>query len=157
MFTEVYLFLRLYNGALEMPLASSSIPDTDRKYAHTDRYILMSISENAYLLDLLAEKVIYIGFFYGDALCGIISQKGDWMAVGGSDGFAVRRNDLIRRFEGMNVYDMRQSGPESLLILEDPWMEDAAIWEFNVRTALLEKVRPFPDYARQPYTENVIW
>ncbi|WP_126244456.1 hypothetical protein [Chitinophaga rhizosphaerae] len=151
MLTETELFEQLYRSMKETGGPNLVI------HAENESFGLVSIFEAAYLLDVNARKAILIDSFYGNPTCGVLTENGDWAAVGGNDGLAVIRNGAVTRYHGVGVYDMRQSGPESLLILEDPWMEDAAIWEFNVRTALLEKVRPFPDYARQPYTENVIW
>lgn len=157
MFTETEQFERLYQGALKMPCTGSRTIHSDAKFAHTDQLVLMSICENAYLLNLSSQKVTYLDWIYGDVVCGIISHDETWAAVGGFRSFTVWHDGSIQSVAFSSAHDLRQSGPDTLLVLEDPWFEDPHVWEYNVRTKALAKVRPFPDYAGKPFTHNVIW
>lgn len=151
MFTETELFERLYQGASGHTLPHLLTHDA------AGSQLLVSLFEEAYLLDIALSKAIFIHAFHGEPACGIIGGNGRWAAVGGANGLAVRHLDIVRHFDGISIYGMRSSGPDSLLILEDPWVPGASLWEFNVATSVLVKVRPFPDYAGKPYSGNVIW
>ena len=39
--------------------------------------------------------------------------------------------------------------------LTDPWHKDSAIWEIDIETLELKKIRDFLDYQGKEYTENV--
>jgi hypothetical protein len=47
-----------------------------------------------------------------------------------------------------------ESGVE---ILTDPWGEAPAIWEMDMVTGTVRKVRDFDDYRGKEHTDNVIW
>lgn len=77
--------------------------------------------------------------------------------MGGGEILTVWKNHATLDIAMSWPYDMRQSGPGTVHVLTDPWMEDAAIWELNIATLAEQKLRDFREYIGKAYTERVIW
>ncbi len=55
------------------------------------------------------------------------------------------------------VYDLRRTGENEVYLLTDPWRENAAIWRLDIFTEEKIKIRDFPDYLMEEYTDKVEW
>jgi hypothetical protein len=137
---------------------TSSGPDLGFvKYGDTGKLLLVSIFENGYLLDLDTEKVTYLNCFYGDPTCALISGNNKWAIMGGDQQLTIWNEDVISEVKINGIFDVRQIGEETVHVLTDPWQNDSAIWELNIVTLDLQRIRPFTDYINKEYTDNITW
>ncbi|MBO9728541.1 MAG: hypothetical protein J7623_07890 [Chitinophaga sp.] len=127
------------------------------KHAESKTLLMGGLYESGYLFHLDTREGAWINNFYGDPTCAVISQDEEWAAMGGYDTLTIWKPGTTFDVAINYVFALRQTGPVSMQILTDPWREDAAIWELNVATLDIRKVRPFPDYIDQAYTDDVNW
>lgn len=97
------------------------------------------------------------GAFAGNTPVVVISNNEQWAAMGGGEILTVWKHQVTFDIAMRWPYDMRQSGPETVHVLTDPWMEDAAVWELDITTLDVQKLRDFREYIGKAYTEQVIW
>jgi hypothetical protein len=112
----------------------------------TDKFILGYVFEDAYLINKKNNKEIYIGAFYGDPACGLISKNNDWCLVCGNtitswkkDGNIYNINDK----EIMWVIEARQTSICEVELLVDPWSDGGSIWKLNIDTLEKHKIKKF--------------
>jgi hypothetical protein len=116
--------------------------------------------EHAALIRKRSTEVLFEEEFYGDPTCGYISRMNDWAIIAG-DHVTTWHNETGKRTiyfdERCTVHDLRYISGTQLLLLLDPWSVHASIWKIDVLTMSLQKVRDFPDYHEQEYTESISW
>ncbi|NLR82359.1 hypothetical protein [Chitinophaga eiseniae] len=127
------------------------------KHAESKSLLAGSLYENGYLFHLATKEVTCINWCYGNPTCAVISNDEQWAVIGGGEILTVWKDHTTFDIALGWPYDMRQSGPVTVHVLTDPWMEDAAVWELNIATLDVQKLRDFHDYIGKVYTERVIW
>ena len=129
------------------------------KLHETEKFVLGHLFENAYLTNKDTSDSIFIGHFYGDPNCGIISSDNTWCLVGGST-LKLWTNTELTEIKDSSVhwtFKMRQTDTHKAELLIDPWAENSSVWEFDILTMEVRKVKDFNDYKNASYTENIIW
>ena len=125
-------------------------------HAETTTLSLVSLYESGYLLHIDTQKVTSLGPFYGNPTCGLISHDSQWVVMGGAH-LIVWRQGVLTEIPTKEIFAVRQTDTEKVHILTDPWDPACAVWELNISTLVLQKIRPFTDYLGRAYTETVIW
>ena len=67
---------------------------------------------------------------------------------------------MIGDFENENfkwIHSLRIKNLNIGEILIDPWSEISAIWELNIETNELSKIKNFTKYSDKEYSESVKW
>lgn len=126
----------------------------------TERFGLYHLYEQVYLYDKQKQYEIYLGAFYGDPSCGLISQDNTFCIIGGLDKWILYRYDKITIFDNWEIlpaFDIRQISASVVQILTDPWPEQSAIWSLEINTLKVVKIKDFDQYLNKPYCENIIW
>ena len=125
----------------------------------TTDFILMYRYECAYLLVKAAKEEIYLGDFYGNPTCGFISNVNNWCIVCGVTFVIWTKNEIVEIADNdlSYVFEVRQIAKNKVELLIDPWVENAAIWEFDITTKEKHKIKDFPYYKNKEYTNNVEW
>lgn len=125
----------------------------------TDELILENKYEATRLKVKSTGKVLLEEDFYGDPCCGLIDAKNRWAIVAG-DHLTIWTSKQIQRIENENiqgVHALRLKDAETVEILIDPWSEISAIWELNIPTVEIRKVKDFDAYKEKEYSDEVIW
>lgn len=153
------LFNELLSAARSVSCTGSSLRSNPGfvKYDDNKSLIIISISENGYLLNLDREDVTYLGWFYGDPTCALVDHDGKWAIMGGTDIMAIWSNGILKEIEFCGAFDMRQTSPDTVHILIDPWYDNSAIWELNISAMEFKIIKPFTDYLNKEYTDEVVW
>ena len=127
--------------------------------AETDQLVLKACYEDAVLLQRPFEKVLWEGSYYGDPNCWLIEKDSKWAIIGGEYLGIWTVNDTcdFKQSEVAWSVDIRQAGPWKAEFLIDPHSEHAAIWEIDLQTFKLQKLRPFPDYKGTEVVEGFEW
>ncbi len=134
-----------YDGTLKNVLAES------------ENFLIGHSYEYAYLVDKRTHKIMCLGDFYGDPDCALIGNNEEWCLVGGEH-LLLYKGTSITTFKEINwIHSMRCAGDYLAMLLTDPWGNDPAVWELNIESVSLRKMRAFPDYQDMPYTDAVIW
>ncbi len=130
-----------------------------RTICETQFLRLSHVWENVYLTDIRTRTDVFLGSFYGDPTCGLISTDEKWCVVGGSTCLCWREGTVqeINDPELCWVFECRQTGEYIVEMLIDPWANHSAIWALNIRTFEKRKIRDFPSYKNQPYTTDIYW
>ncbi|MBC9933018.1 hypothetical protein [Chitinophaga qingshengii] len=127
------------------------------KFAVSERYVIGSLHENGYLFHLDTHEVTFMNWFYGDPTCAIIGQNDQWATMGGANGLTIWQQGVTSDIHIENVFALREFDPVTIHVLTDPWREEAAVWEINLVTFSIQRLRSFPDYLNQEYTDDVNW
>ena len=129
------------------------------KLHETDQLVLGHIFENAYLTNKDTNDSIFIGHFYGDPNCGIIGSDNSWCLVGGYTLTLWTTNELTEiKDDTVNwTFKIRQTDTYKVEPLIDPWADHSSVWELDIQTKSLRKIKDFNDYKNQSYTENIVW
>lgn len=128
------------------------------KLAQTDQLILGGLDYNGYLFFIADQTALYLGeFFHDDPTIGIISQDNTWAIIGGYMSIAVWTPEKITHHMLSEPFACRQISPSECYILTDPWLDNPAIYHYDIPTHTLKKVAPFTDYIGRPRTRDVIW
>ena len=112
----------------------------------TDKLVLGHEFEYAYLISKKDDKEIYMGGFYGDPSCGLISEDNDWCLVASDTSVVWRKDGTILSIEDNDfrwITELRQTAPYEAELLIDPYSEKGAIWKLNIATLKFEKLRDF--------------
>ncbi|WP_128331556.1 hypothetical protein [Apibacter sp. HY039] len=130
-----------------------------RKLDASDQWYLGHEFEDIYLVNLITLKSIELGSMYGDPTCGIIDKNDQWCIAGG-EYIVIWYNQKISFITDEILKDthaIRQIGSLKVEILTDPWSENCAIWELDIKSDTIRKLKDFNYYNDKEYTENVIW
>lgn len=128
-----------------------------RVLAQSNRLIVGHIYEEAFLIDKLDEMIIPLGGFYGDPSCAAISPSDTWAVLGGEDRILIWHGGKIIEKAIDSPFELRVEDEQTVSILTDPWSDTSAIWQLQIGTFELIKMRDFPNYINQEYTEHVSW
>ncbi|MES2109500.1 MAG: hypothetical protein V4577_12160 [Bacteroidota bacterium] len=124
----------------------------------TNELVLGHEYEYAYLISKKDNEEIYLGSFYGDPSCGLISDSNDWCLVGGDTSVVWRNDGTILPIEDNDlrwIIQFRQTAPYEAELLIDPYSEKGAVWKLNIATLKFEKLRDFrSDYN---YSDKFDW
>lgn len=125
----------------------------------TEELILGYLFEDAYLTVKATGENTGLGTFYGDPVCGLIDSANNWCIVGGAILVLWTKDEIISINDEdlFGVYDLRQTDENKTQLLLDPWADHAAVWEFDVITKGKNKIKDFPDYRDNSYTDKVAW
>ena len=129
-----------------------------RKLYETDLFILGYVFEYAYLINKKKNKEVYLGDFYGDPTCGLISENNNWCIVGGETLTIWNEDGNISSIEDNEltwVCKARQTAPFEIELLIDPWSDKGSVWSLNIDTFKKHKLRDF--ILDDGYSEQVNW
>jgi hypothetical protein len=128
------------------------------KLFETDLFILGYVFEYAYLIRKGLNKEIYLGNFYGDPTCGLISENNNWCIVGGETLSIWKENGNISSIKDDDfawVCKARQTAPYEVELLIDPWSEKGSVWRLNIDSLEKHKLKDFHLYDER--LEEVNW
>lgn len=125
----------------------------------TKKYILGNMWEETYLYNKVNKTEIFLCSFYGDCATGLISDEDDWCIAGGDIIAIWKKGELtiIENEQLMWVRDIRIKEKNIIEILIDPWSENSAIWELDLKNLQYKKIADFNIYKNEPYTDKVQW
>ena len=125
----------------------------------TANFILMYKYEDAYLLVKATKEEVYLGDFYGEPTCGVISKINDWCIVAGAKLVVWTENEIIEIVDSdiAFVFEIRQIDKNKVEILIDPYSENASIWEFDVLTKGKRKIKDFLSCKGKEYSDKIEW
>ena len=130
-----------------------------RKLDETNILILLYEYETVWLKEKSTGKLLFEYNFYGDPKCGLIDSNNKWAIVGG-DNLIVWMSTCISLIDNNFIKDIssvRYKIDDIIEVLIDPWSELSAIWELNINTLQVMKVRDFLEYREKKYTDNIKW
>jgi hypothetical protein len=125
----------------------------------TDELRLQSDYEKAFLINKSTDAILLEHDFYDDPNCGLIDKNNKWAIIAGKY-LTIWTPQKCKRIGAKNIqwiHSLRVRNSEIVEILTDPWSSNSAIWEINIKTFEFKKLRPFNDYKKQEYSENVNW
>jgi len=128
------------------------------KLHETDKFILGYVFEYAYLVSKESRNEIYIGDFYGDPHCGLISDSNNWCLVGGDTLSVWKKDGNITNISDVDICwisKIRQTGLNEVELLIDPWADNGGVWKLNVDTFERQKLRDFK--VDSEYSEDFDW
>ncbi|WP_298898809.1 hypothetical protein [uncultured Psychroserpens sp.] len=111
------------------------------------------------LIEKSSNQILLEDDFYGDPTCGIIDSSNKWAIIGGIHltFWTPSKTQKFHSYEFEHISDLRIKDDNTIEILTDPWSEKSSIWELNLNTSVLTKIRKFTDYRNKKYTDNVVW
>jgi hypothetical protein len=130
-----------------------------RKLDETEEFILGYVFEDAYLFNKRSRDEIYIGDFYGDPTCGLISSDNDWCLVGGatlSIWNAGGSTKIVKDDDLYWVCKIRQIAPNEVKLLIDNWTDMSSIWTLNVKTLERYKLKEYLNLDWE-HLEDIDW
>lgn len=116
-------------------------------------------SESTFLIKKSNNEVLLEDDFYGNPTCGLIDKNNKWAIVGGTH-LRLWTVDFEQYYQTevfKNIHLIRIKNSKIIEILIDPWDEIAAIWELNLESRELIKIKNFRKYYGKPYCENIEW
>lgn len=125
----------------------------------TDELILEHISETFWLKSKSTGDILLEDECHGDPECGLIGTNNQWALIAGEHLtiWTPQQTKVIKQ-EGLRwIHSIRLKTQDIVEILVDPWNDIASIWEINVKSFELEKIRDFDDYKDSEYSDLVIW
>jgi len=125
----------------------------------TKNLILFNNYESTSLLLKPSKEILFKDEFYGDPQCGFIDKNEKWVLVASTILILWNLESMTKlEFDAIkNVYEIRLKSKEIIEVLTDPWSDESAVWELNLKTISVKRIRPFKDYQQSEYTENVVW
>jgi hypothetical protein len=125
----------------------------------TEKLKLESEYEYVALVDKLSGKILLKDEFYGDPKCGLIDKNNEWAIVAGEHLtiWTTLKSSIIESKDLQWIHSLRVKNQETVEVLTDPWSDISAIWELNLRTFEVKKVRDFDIYRGKEYSEEVTW
>ncbi|RZK15977.1 MAG: hypothetical protein EOO56_21535 [Hymenobacter sp.] len=160
--TTIYKSFNLGTSLITNPWPDSmfgSYPDL-RLLDETDQLLLGHREEDVMLISKRTGAQLLEDSFYGNPEAGLISPANDWAVIIGEHVTIWHRGHgttIIAAEELRWGHALRMAGPTHVEILTDPWGAQAAIWLLSPLTCSFIKLRDFPDYREQEYTDQVIW
>ena len=125
----------------------------------TNQLIIEHEFEATWLKEKSTGRILLEDDFYGDPTCGLIDENNRWAIVAGEH-LTIWTPNKAKTIDQENlkwVHTLRLKDNQTVEILTDPWSDQPAIWEINVKTLAVKKVRDFDDYIEKEFTENVVW
>jgi len=127
------------------------LPKYFRTLAESQNYILGHTFEYGSIIDKRTEKEIEIGDSYGDPTFGLIDKNEKWALLFGHDSYLWTIGDTMHLNKELFVYeeifewpyDAKQISDFEVEILDDPWSDSPGIYNLNVLTKTIKKIRNF--------------
>ena len=119
--------------------------------------------EFEYELARLTEKsngnVLLEEEFYGEPNCGLIDANNKWAIIAGIHlTFWKPKETKKYQNESFNhIHSLRMKKNNIVEVLTDPWGKEPAIWELNINTSELKKIKDFIKYKNKEYTDFIEW
>ena len=125
----------------------------------TDRLILKYEFESTWLIDKLTSEILFEDNFYGDPAVSLIDKNNKWAIVANKHLhiWTPEKSISLQTEEFRWIYSLRVKTEKIVEVLTDPWSEISAIWELNIQTFEINKIRDFKKYQGEKHTEDVIW
>lgn len=125
----------------------------------TDDLILENVYESTWLKEKSTDKILFEDEFDSDPECGLIDADNSWAIVAGEHVTIWTPQNTKKITDGSLkwVHSLRLKNPSTVEILIDPWSKNASVWEIDIHTFELHKVRDFDDYKDKEYTAEVVW
>lgn len=127
--------------------------------AESSQLVLVHEYENAYLIEKSTQKVLLYDDFYGNPEVGLIDKNNNWAIVAGEhltiwtkEKIIIYNNNVIQWID-----KIRLKNNETIEILTDPWSDKSTIWELNLTSFNLTKIKDFKKYQGKPFCEDVEW
>lgn len=97
--------------------------------------------------------------FYRYPSCGLIDQKNQWAILAGIHLTFWTPNSITKyqNEEFCCINSIRLKNEKCIEILIDPWSEFSAIWELNLESTKLTKIKEFKKYQGKEFTHTVEW
>lgn len=105
------------------------------------------------------EQILFEDDFYGDPYCGLIDKENKWAIVAGQH-MTFWTPELVEKYQSSEfewIHSVRLKDTNTVEILIDPWSEKSAVWEFDIESKALKKIRDFNKYKEEKYTEEIEW
>ncbi len=125
----------------------------------TSIFTLGHVFECVYLVNKETLEQDVLGELYGDPIWGLISNNSDWAIVGGQSLILWQEPNYIVHIEDPELVGSikgRQTSPNELEILIDPWSDNSAVWLLNVDSLLIRKLAT-RDKLTSSYSEDIDW
>lgn len=126
----------------------------------TDRLKIEHEFENTWLVDKMTGKVLLEDDFYGEPDVALIDKNNKWAIVAKlhlSIWTDTGRTTSIQTKEFRWIHSLRVKTERIVEVLTDPYSEISAIWEFDIETFEIRKIRDFKKYQGEKYIEDIIW
>ena len=128
-----------------------TLPQHFKKLAESQNYIVGHIFESGYIINKRNGKQSHIGDSYGDPTFGLIDRKENWALLLGHGSYlwtADKIKNVSTEFFASeklfeNPFDAKQINDIEVEILEDPWSDNPCIFNLNIQTNVIKKVRTF--------------
>lgn len=128
--------------------------------SETDSFVLFTTQEDIFLFDKDLNQTIWKTSMYGNATCGWVGLSNDWVVIGGEFLLLWKAGESLRIIHKNIlswIHDIRQIDEYKIEILTDPYAEISAIWQLDIQTEKLTKIKDFLEYINKPYEENILW
>jgi len=129
--------------------------------AESEAYILGNEFEYGYMIDKKNKSSIYLGSSYGNPTFGIIDKNEQWALLLGYTSYLWTPSELSTLNETHSTsgeifkwpFDARQINDFEVEILDDPWSDSASIYNLNVKSKSIKRIRDFKK-LEIPYDEK---
>lgn len=114
-----------------------------RVLAETGTFCVGHEFEYAYLIDKRKKQEIFLGDFYGDPSCAVISINNDWCAVGGEHLVVWIKEKGIIILEGYYpqwILELKQRSDQELEILVESEHGISDVWLMSILTLERTKI-----------------
>lgn len=128
-----------------------TLPQNFNKLAESQNYILGNIFEYGCIIDKRNEKQNHIGDSYGDPTFGLIDKNENWALLLGHNSYLWMPDKIKNLSKEFFVYedlfewpfDAKQINDVEVEILDDPWSYNPCVFNLNIQTNVIKKVRTF--------------
>lgn len=129
--------------------------------AESQHYILGNEFENGYIVDKKIKSSIYLGSSYGEPTFGIIDKNEQWALLLGHTSYLWTPSELSNLNEAHSIsgeklewpFTARQITDFEVEILDDPWSENPGIYNLNLNSKSIKRIRDFKK-LKIPYDEK---
>lgn len=125
----------------------------------TDQLILEYHYESVTLKEKSTGNILFADDCYGEPSCGLIDKEQRWAMIAGESLmlWTPGQTKHIDHADVTWVHAMRVKTPAIVEFLVDPWSAVAAVWQINLSTFELTKIRDFDAYKTREYVDEVVW
>lgn len=114
--------------------------------------------ENAFLIDKPSQKVLFEDCFHGDPEQALIDTNNEWAIIAGDhlSIWTTHKSQIFNNHPLKWVHALRIKNMGIVEILTDPLSDASAIWELNVQTFELNRIKEFK-YDKTQHDEHMEW
>ncbi len=125
----------------------------------TDRLKIEHEFESTWLIDKLTNEILLKDDLYGDPDVALIDKNNKWAIVANKHLhiWTPEKSISLQTEEFRWIYSSRVKTEKIVEVLTDPWSETSSIWELDIETFDINKIKDFTDYRLKEYTENIVW